>query len=152
MQLKKFFQATVLVTAFASFPLPSFASDSDAITSSLANLGHQVQKTRNAFEQYDGGAFSTLPLAAELYKVMTASTAARKSFEDSEPLAVDETPQVIEQYHNVRASIEEALQSVPSKVSAPFRKSRNQPFLADLIQVLTHASRPTISTRRALGS
>jgi hypothetical protein len=100
----------------ASFPLLSVASDPATITTSLANLGQQVHKTRDALSKYDGGILSTLPLAAELYRVMVASNDARRSFEDSDPIPADEVPQIMEQYHNVRVAIEEGLKGIPAKV------------------------------------
>ncbi|OGM49397.1 hypothetical protein ABOM_003510 [Aspergillus bombycis] len=94
------------------------AKDAATIVQGMQDLSLKTHIVRQSLDDFDGSFIKALLLARDVYEVSKAAEVSRKSFEDAEPLSQDDVPNIVENYHAVRQSIDDALNAVPAKINS----------------------------------
>ncbi|KOC15472.1 hypothetical protein AFLA70_217g001441 [Aspergillus flavus AF70] len=94
------------------------AKDAPTIIQGMQNLNEKTHVARQSLEGFDGSFIKGLLLARDLFETTKAAEASRKAFEDADPLSYDDVPGILENYHTVRKTIDDALKAVPAKVDS----------------------------------
>ncbi|KAK6837683.1 hypothetical protein RU639_001312 [Aspergillus parasiticus] len=94
------------------------AKDAPTIIQGMQNLNEKTHVARQSLEEFDGSFIKGLLLARDLFETTKAAELSRKAFEDADPLSYDDVPDILENYHTVRKTIDDALKAVPAKIDS----------------------------------